>query len=106
MTTWLMVLAVGLGSAALRIAPLLTTRRLPERLTAAAGAGGMSVLVGFSARSVLEYADPATPYALPVAVGAVVVGLIVAFRGRGVLTATGSGLAAYLALGAALGVVR
>lgn len=106
MSTWLAVLAIGLGSIALRVVPLLTTRRLPERLTAAAGAGGMSVLVGFSARSVLEYADPATPYAVPVAVVAVGTGLVAALRGRGVLLSTGVGLMVYLATAAVLGAGR
>jgi branched-subunit amino acid transport protein len=103
MTAWLAVLSIGLGSIALRVLPLLTTRRLPERLTAAAGAGGMSVLVGFSARSVLEYTDPGTPYAVPVAVVAVVAGLVAASRGRGVLTSTAVGLVVYLALATTLG---
>ena len=106
MNTWLAVLAIGVGSIALRVAPLLTTRRLPERLTTAAGAGGMSVLVGFSARSVLEYADPATPYAVPVALVAVGTGLVAAVRGRGVLTSTGVGLVVYLAVAALLGATR
>ena len=106
MTTWLTVLAIGLGSVALRALPLLTTRRLPERLTAAAGAGGMSVLVGFSARSVLEFGDPSTPYASPVAVVSVVIGLVAAFRGRGVLTSTAVGLVAYVAAAGAIGAVR
>jgi branched-subunit amino acid transport protein len=106
MTTWLVVLLIGAGSLALRVVPLLTTRRLPERLTVAAGAGGMSVLVGFAARSVLEYADPATPYAVPVAVVAVAIGLVAAFRGRGVLVSTAVGLVAYLGALGVLGVVR
>ena len=106
MTTWLAVLCLGLGSIALRVLPLLTTRRLPERLTAAAGAGGMSVLVGFSARSVLEFADASTPYAVPVAVLSVVIGLVAAFRGRGILTSTAVGMVAYLAVAGAIGAVR
>jgi branched-subunit amino acid transport protein len=106
MTTWLAVLAIGLGSIALRVLPLLTTRRLPERFTAAAGAGGISVLVGFSARSVLEFADPSTPYAVPVAVLAVAIGLVAAFRGRGILTSTAVGLVAYLVVAGAIGAVR
>jgi hypothetical protein len=106
MTSWLAVLALGLGSIALRMAPLLSTRRLPERLTAAAGAVGMSVLVGFSARTVLEYADPTTPYAVPVAVTAVGAGLVAAFRGRGVLTSTALGLVSYVALAGVVGTLR
>jgi branched-subunit amino acid transport protein len=106
MTTWLAVLALGAGSFALRVAPLLTTRHLPDRLTAAAGAGGLSVLVGFSARSVLEYADPGTPYAVLVAAVSVGIGLVVAFRGRGVLASIAVGLAAYLALAMAAGAGR
>jgi len=103
MNTWLAVLAIGLGSLALRVLPLLTTRRLPERLTVAAGAGGLGVLAGFTVRSVLEYADPATPYAVPVAVVVVGVGLAAAFRGSGVLTATTAGLVVYVALAGGLG---
>lgn len=106
MNTWLAVLAIGLGSFALRVVPLLTTRRLPPRLTAAAGAGGLSVLVGFAVRSVLEYADPATPYAVPVAMVAVTIGITVAFRGRDVLTSTVVGLVSYLALAGLLGALR
>jgi hypothetical protein len=106
MTAWLAVLCIGVGSIALRVVPLLTTRRLSERLTAAAGAGGMSVLVGFSVRSVLEYVDPATRYAVPVAVVAVGVGLVAAFRGRGVLTSTAVGLLVYVAVVGMIGAVR
>jgi hypothetical protein len=105
MNTWLAMAAIGLGSIVLRVAPLLTSRHLPERFTAAAGAGGISVLVAFSARSVIEYADPATPYAVPVAVVSVTIGLVAAFRGRSVPVATGMGIAAYLALGSLLGVL-
>jgi branched-subunit amino acid transport protein len=106
MSTWLAVLTIGLGSIALRVVPLLTTRRLPDRLTAAAGAGGMSVLAGFAVRSVLQYTDPATPYAVPVAVVAVGVGLIAALRGRSVLTSTAVGLVAYVAVVGLVGAVR
>lgn len=105
MTTWLAMATIGLGSIVLRVAPLLTSRHLPERLTAAAGAGGISVLVAFSARSVMEFADSATPYAVPVAAFSVSLGLVAAFRGRSVPVATGLGLAAYLALGSLLGVL-
>jgi branched-subunit amino acid transport protein AzlD len=108
MTAWLAVLCIGVGSIALRAVPLLTTRRLPERVTAAAGAGGISVLVGFAVRSVLEYVDPATRYAVPVAVAvvAVGVGLVAAFRGRGVLTSTAVGLLVYVAVVGMIGAVR
>jgi branched-subunit amino acid transport protein AzlD len=106
MTAWLAVLCIGVGSIALRAVPLLTTRRLPERVTAAAGAGGISVLVGFAIRSVLEYVDPATRYAVPVAVVAVGVGLVAAFRGRGVLTSTAVGLLVYVAVVGMIGAVR
>jgi branched-subunit amino acid transport protein AzlD len=106
MTAWLAVLCIGVGSIALRAVPLLTTRRLPERVTAAAGAGGISVLVGFAVRSVLEYVDPATRYAVPVAVVAVGVGLVAAFRGRGVLTSTAVGLLVYVAVVGMIGAVR
>jgi branched-subunit amino acid transport protein AzlD len=106
MSTVLTVLAIGVGSLALRVVPLLTTRRLPDRLTAAAGAGGVSVLVGFAVRSVLEYADPATPYAVPVAIAAVVVGLGAALRGRGVLASTAVGLTAYLVVAGAIEALR
>jgi hypothetical protein len=56
----------------------------------------MSVMVAITTRAVLEYSDPATPYAVAVAALAVVGGMATAFRGRGVLASVAMGAAVYL----------
>jgi len=98
MNTLLAVGVIGLVSLALRVVPLLSARRLPDQVAHAAGAGGMSVMVAITTRAVLEYSDPGTPYAVPVAALAVVGGMATALRGRGVIASVAVGAAVYLAV--------
>ncbi len=102
MTVLLAVLVVGIGSFALRAAPLLGARHLPDRLTEAAGWAGLAVIAAITVRAVLRHHDTATPGAPLVAAVAVAAGLWLAFRGRSVLLAVAVGCAAYVALATAL----
>lgn len=105
MTVLLAVAAVGTGSLAFRLVPLLGARRVPDRVTVAARWAGLSVLVAMTVRSVVDHRDPQVPAAPLVAAVAVAVGLLVAFRGRSVLLVVLSGISTYVALAAALAVV-
>lgn len=98
MNTLLAMGVIGVASLALRTLPLLSARRLPDRVAHAAGAGGMSVMVAIMSRAVLEFSDPATPYAVPAAATAVAAGVTTALRGRGLVTATAVGSLVYLGL--------
>jgi branched-subunit amino acid transport protein len=102
MTVLLAVLTVGLGSLFFRLAPLLSTGRMPEKLTQAAGWAGLAVVAGISVRSVVLFQDSSTPGAPVVAAVSVAVGLVLAFRGRSLLVAVGLGGATYLLISAAL----
>jgi branched-subunit amino acid transport protein len=100
MTVLLAVLAVGAGSLLFRVGPLLGANRLPDRLPVVAGWAGLSVLAAITVRSVLHHEDagvPAAPLLAALAVGSC---LVLAFRGRSLLVATGVGGAAYVALAA------
>jgi branched-subunit amino acid transport protein len=101
----LAVIAVGLGSLAFRLVPLLTGRQVPARLARAAGWAGLSVIAGITVRSTLLLEDPGVPLAPVAALLSVLVGFVLAFRGRSVLVAVGVGCASYLALAAALAAV-
>lgn len=98
MNTLVAMGVIGVASLALRVVPLLSARRLPDQVAHAAGAGGMSVMAAITARAVLEYSDPATPYAVPVAALAVAAGITTAFRGRGVIMSAAAGTVVYLVL--------
>jgi len=102
MTVLLAVLVVGLGSLFLRLAPLLSTGRMPEKLTQAAGWAGLAVVAGISVRSVLLFQDRSVAGAPVLAAVSVAIGLVLAFRGRSVLVAVAVGGATYQVISAAL----
>ncbi len=102
MSVLLAVLVVGVGSLFLRLAPLLSTGRMPEKLTAAAGWAGLAVVAGISVRSVLLFQDRSIPDAPLLAAVSVAIGLVLAYRGRSVLVAVAGGGATYLIISAAL----
>jgi hypothetical protein len=96
----LAVLAVGLGSLAFRLVPLLSGRQVPAPLARGAGWAGMAVIAGMTVRAVAGHEDPSVAYAPLVALLAVTVCFVLAFRGRGVLLAVGAGCASYVVVGA------
>jgi branched-subunit amino acid transport protein len=101
MTVLLAVGVVGLGSLMLRLTPILGSERLPEGVARAAGHAGLAVLAALVVRSVVTHQDPSLtgPVAAPlVAAVAVGVGLLLAHRGRSVLTTLAVGAATYLSL--------
>jgi branched-subunit amino acid transport protein len=98
----LAVLAVGVGSMAFRLLPLLTGRKVPAVLARGASWAGLSVIAGITIRSTLLLEDPGVPLAPVAGVLAVTVGFVLAFRGRSVLVAVGAGCASYVVLAAAL----
>lgn len=102
MNVLLAFLAVGLGSMAFRLVPLLTGRQIPLTLARGASWAGMAVIAGMTVRSTLLLEDPSVPMAPLVAVLSVTVGFVLAFRGRSVLVAVGAGCASYVVMGAAL----
>jgi len=102
MTVLLAVLVVGVGSVLFRLIPLLSSGRLPEGLTQAAGWAGLAVVAAISVRSVLQLHDASIPGAPVVAALSVTAGLVLAFRGGSVLVAVGVGGAAYLIISAAM----
>jgi branched-subunit amino acid transport protein len=105
MSVLLAVAAVGLGSLALRLVPLLGAERLPDRLARTATWAGVSVLAAITVRSVVTHEDAALPADVPaplVAAVAVGLGLWVAARGRPVLISVATGAAAYLVLAGVL----
>jgi branched-subunit amino acid transport protein len=98
----LAVLAVGVGSLLFRLVPLLSTRRLNDRLTHTAGWAGLSVIAAITVRTVLLQKDPSLPVAPLVAAISVAAGLVLAFRGQSVLIAVGVGCTSYLLISAAV----
>ncbi len=98
MNVVLAVLAVGAASLLFRLAPLLSTRRMPECLTRAAGRSGLAVVAGITVRSVLLHKNSSIPVAPLVAT----VGLALAYQGRSLLVAVGVAGSAYLMIAAAL----
>ncbi len=102
MNVLLAFLAVGFGSMAFRVVPLMTGRQIPLTLARGASWAGMAVIAGMTVRSTLLLEDPSVPFAPVVAVLSLTVGFILAFRGRSVLVAVGAGCASYLVMAAAL----
>ena len=102
MNVVLAVAAVGAASLAFRLVPLLTGRQIPSGLARAAGWAGLSVIAGITVRSTLLLEDPGVPLAPVAGLLAVLVGLLLAFRGGSVLLAVGAGCASYVVLAAAL----
>ena len=102
MSVVLAVLAVGIGSIGFRLVPLVTGRQVPPTMARAAGWAGLAVIAGITMRSTLLLRDPSFSLAPLVALVAVTVGFVLAFRGRSVLVAVGAGCASYVVLAAAL----
>ena len=100
MTTVVALLLVGIGSIAYRLLPLLGAARVPEPVSRVAGWAGLSVLTAVTVRGVLEHRDASIPWALPVAVVSVALGLVVAARGRPILVVLAVGAGSYLLLSA------
>jgi len=104
-TTVVALLLVGIGSVAYRLLPLLGAARVPEQVSRAAGWAGMSVITAVVVRGVLHHRDDSMPWAVPVAVVSVAVGLTLAVRGRGALVVLAAGAASYLTLSALVGLL-
>lgn len=102
MTTVLALLLVGVGSLAYRLLPLLGAARMPEHVARVAGWAGVSVLAAVTVRGVLHHRDDSIPWAIPVAVVSVGVGLAVAARGRSTPVVLAVGATTYLVLSATL----
>jgi branched-subunit amino acid transport protein len=102
-TTVLALALVGLGSLAYRSLPLLGASRLPEQVSQTAGWAGIAVLAAVTVRGVLNHRDDSTPWAVPVAVISVTLGLLLATRGRAVPVVLAVGAMTYLVLSAAVG---
>jgi branched-subunit amino acid transport protein len=103
MTTVLALLLVGIGSLAYRSLPLLGASRLPDHVTRTAGWAGVAVLAAVTVRGVLNHRDDSIPWALPVAVVSIGLGLLLAARGRPVPVVLAVGAVTYLALSTAVG---
>lgn len=98
MTTIVTLVVVSIGSTAFRLAPLLGAGRIPDLAARIAGWAGVSVLAAIAVRSVLHHQDTATPTATPVAAVSVAIGLLLALRGRSMLTALVATVVCYSAL--------
>jgi branched-subunit amino acid transport protein len=96
---------VSLGSVIFRLAPLLGAARVPELVARIAGWAGVSVLTAITVRRVLQHQDATTPAAGLVAAVAVGFGLLLALRGRSVLTVLVATIVCYSALGQLLRVL-
>jgi hypothetical protein len=103
MTTVIALALVGLGSVAYRLLPLLGAARVPERVSQVAGWAGASVLATVTVRGVLNHRDDGIPWAVPVALVSVGLGLAVAARGRRPLAVLAVGAGSYLVLSATVG---
>jgi branched-subunit amino acid transport protein len=95
MTTWLVILAVGAGSYALRVLPLLLDGRWPtapafERAMAHAGTAGLAALA-----AVAFDHEATTPRALAGLAVAAVAALVIAVRGGSMLRVMVAGAGAY-----------
>ena len=103
MTTVVALLLVGAGSVAYRLLPLLGAARVPDELSKVAGWAGVSVLATVAVRGVLHHRDDGIPWAVPVALVSVALGLTFAARGRPPLVVLGVGAGTYLVLSATVG---
>lgn len=102
MNVVLAVLAVGLGSLAFRLVPMLSGRQVPAPLARGAGWAGMAVIAGMTVRAKVLHEDASISFAPLVALLAVTVDFALAFRGHSVLLAVGAGCVAYVVSGAVL----
>lgn len=98
MTTIVALVVVSLGSLAFRLAPLLGAGQIPDQAARVAGWAGVSVLAAITVRSVLHHQDTTTPTATLVAAVSVAIGLLLALRGRSVLTVLVATVVSYSAL--------
>lgn len=105
MTVLLAVTAVGVGSLALRLMPLLGAHRIPDAVARVAGWAGLSVLAAITVRAVALHRNSEVSGAPLVAAISVVAGLALAYRGRSVLVSVASGATAYLFLTAVLAAI-
>ena len=105
MNVVLAVAVVGAGSLFFRLAPLMGAHLLSDRLARLSGWAGLAVLAAISVRAVVLHRDDTVPGAPLLAALAVGTGLVLAHRGRSVLTSVASGAAVYLALSLPLGAV-
>jgi len=105
MTTVLALAAVGLASVLFRTLPLLGAARVPSTAAMVAGWAGLSVLAAITVRSVLHHENATIPWAVPVALVSVALGLVLAARGSHMLVALGAGAGSYVALATALAAV-
>lgn len=105
MTVLLAVMAVGVGSLALRLMPLLGAHRIPDKFARVAGWAGLSVLAAITVRAIALHRNSEVSGAPLVAAISVVTGLALAYRGRSVLVSVASGAAAYLFLTAVLAAI-
>ncbi|HSE09276.1 MAG TPA: AzlD domain-containing protein [Nocardioidaceae bacterium] len=95
-TTLVALLLVGAGSLAYRLLPLLGAARVPDQVSRVAGWAGVSVLAAVVVRGVLNHRDDSIPWAVPVALVSVAVGLYCAVRGRPPLVVLAVGAGTYL----------
>jgi branched-subunit amino acid transport protein AzlD len=105
MTVVIAVTAVGVGSLALRLMPLLGAHRLPDKLARVAGWAGLSVLAAITVRAVALHRNSEVSGAPLVAAISVVAGLALAHRGRSILLSVAAGAATYLFLAAVLAAI-
>lgn len=91
---------VGVGSVAFRLLPLLGAAKVPEAISRAAGWAGLSVLAAVTVRGVLGHQDGSLPWAVPVAGASVALALVLAARGRSMLSVLAVGAGTYLVLSA------
>lgn len=101
-STVVALLIVGAGSLAYRLLPLLGAARVPDQVSQVAGWAGVSVLAAVVVRGVLNHQDDTIPWAVPVALVSVGVGLYSAVRGRPPLVALAVGAGTYLVVSATL----
>jgi branched-subunit amino acid transport protein len=93
MTTWLAVVLVGLGSYALRLAPLLLARRFtwPDPVDRGLRHAGTAALVYLVVAPALSEARIGWPQAAGVGLG-ILVGLALAMRGHRAISVIAAGL--------------
>jgi branched-subunit amino acid transport protein len=102
--TWVVILAVGVGSFAFRLAPLLVFQRVPlsqrgDRIIRDAGTAAIAALIALSAH------QSATGHATIPTVSAMAVGIVLAARGASIFLLLVGGGAIYAASVVAMNVL-
>lgn len=105
MTTLVAILVVGAGSLAFRLVPLVLASQLTEHATRIATWAGLSALVAVTVRGVLQQDDASVPAPTLVAAISVGLALVLAARGRSIITVLVVGAVSHVVLTAALGSV-